>query len=73
MATKVPVPGTGMDVDTSSPTDIVMTMAILVGGFVVLLLSFGMASDATGIVRGAIESLTGYSPGDDGGTDIRVG
>jgi hypothetical protein len=74
MASKLPVPGTGMTADPTDPKDLAMTAVLLVGGFVVLLLSFGMANDATGIVSGAIESLTGYSPSSsDGGTSIRVG
>jgi hypothetical protein len=73
MATKVDVPGTGMSVDATDPRDIVMSAAVLTAGFVILLLSFGMADDATGIASGAIESLTGYSPTSDDGTDIRVG
>lgn len=74
MASSVPIPGTGMKANPTDPTDLLMTVALLVGGFVVLLLSFGMANDATGIVSGAIESLTGYSPGGgDNGQSIRVG
>jgi len=63
-----------MTADPTDPKDLGMTMVLLVGGFVVLLLSFGAANDATGIVSGAIESLTGYSPSsNNGGTSIRVG
>lgn len=59
MAQKVSVPFTNENVDPSDPADLTWTVALLIGGFVVMLFSFGVAQDLTEWISDQLSNILG--------------
>lgn len=70
MASKIDVPGTGQDVDPTDPFDVGMTLALLVGGFMVLTIASVLGRNAADGVFSTVASTIGYDPS--GGQAIEI-